>query len=145
MTRVMQLSAKDLESQEKRKELTVCVVGLGRTGLVTACLLAEANFTVIGVDSSSHTVHQLKKGRSPFTETTFRRFVEPRIRNDKFRATTNLRKAVSESGIKTAEDVTLLRDMGVDAILVGETLVKSKNLLAKTRELVGAGQIEFGA
>ena len=99
MTRVMKLSTKDLESQENRKELTVCAVGLGRTGLVTACLLVEANFTVIGVDSSSHTVHQLKKGKSPFTETTFRKFVEPRIRNNRFRATTNLRKAVSESGI----------------------------------------------
>ncbi len=99
MTRVMKLAAKDLESQEKRREVTVCVVGLGRTGLVTACLFAEAGFNVTGVDSSSHAVHQLKRGKSPFTETTLRKFIEPRIKSGRFRATTNLRKAVSESGI----------------------------------------------
>ena len=99
MFRVMKLAGKDLESPEKRREITVCVVGCGRTGLVTACLFAEAGFNVIGVDSSSHTVHQLKKGKSPFTETGIRKFIETRIKGNGFRATTNLRKAVSESGI----------------------------------------------
>jgi nucleotide sugar dehydrogenase len=95
----MKLAAKDLESQEKRQEITVCVAGLGRTGLVTASLFAEAGFTVTGVDSSSHTVHQLKRGKSPFTEITLRKFIEPRIKKGTFKATTNLRKAVTESDI----------------------------------------------
>lgn len=34
---------------------------------------------------------------------------------------------VSESGIATTEDVTLLYKNGVDAVLIGETLMKSKN------------------
>lgn len=34
---------------------------------------------------------------------------------------------VSESGIATAEDVTLLYKNGVDAVLIGESLMKSKN------------------
>jgi len=99
MSRAMKLAAKDLESQEKRREYTVCVVGCGRTGLVTACLFAEAGFNIIGVDSSSHTVHQLKRGKSPFTESDLRKFIEPHIKNSRFRATTNLRKAVSKSNI----------------------------------------------
>ena len=99
MSRVMKVSAKDLESQETRQNINVCVVGLGRTGLVTACLFADAGYNVTGVDSSSHAVHQLKGGKSPFTETILRKFIEPRIRNGRFRATTNLRKAVSESDI----------------------------------------------
>jgi UDP-N-acetyl-D-mannosaminuronic acid dehydrogenase len=99
MSKVMKLAGKDLESQEKRQEITVSLVGCGRTGLVTACLFAEASFNVICVDSSSHTVHQLKKRKSPFTETDLRKFIEPRIKDSQFRATTNLRKAVSESDI----------------------------------------------
>jgi len=99
MSRIMKLAGKDLESPEKRREYTVCVVGCGRTGLVTACLFAEASFNVIGVDSSSHTVHQLKRGKSPFIESGLRKFIEPHIKNEQFRATTNLRKAVSESDI----------------------------------------------
>jgi indole-3-glycerol phosphate synthase len=46
---------------------------------------------------------------------------------------------VAESGLKTAVDVRAMRDMGVDAILVGETLVKSKDLVATVKSLVAAG------
>lgn len=45
---------------------------------------------------------------------------------------------VSESGVKTAEDVRALREIGADAVLIGETLMRSKNKLAKLRELKGA-------
>jgi len=43
---------------------------------------------------------------------------------------------VGESGIHTAEDVSQVRDMGVDAILVGEALVTASDVGAKVRELV---------
>jgi indole-3-glycerol phosphate synthase len=43
---------------------------------------------------------------------------------------------VAESGIHTAEDVARVRDMGVDAILVGEALVTAGDVGAKVRELV---------
>ncbi len=99
MSRVMTLTGKDLESPEKKRELTVCVVGCGRTSLVMACLFAESGFKVIVVDSSSNIVHELKRSKSPFTETDIRKFIEPRLKTTPFRATTNLRKAVSESDI----------------------------------------------
>lgn len=44
---------------------------------------------------------------------------------------------VSESGIRTSEDVRRLRGAGVDAILVGEALVTSPDIPAKMRELIG--------
>jgi indole-3-glycerol phosphate synthase len=46
---------------------------------------------------------------------------------------------VAESGINTPEDVKRLAAAQVDAILVGETLVKSKNVYEKARQLVKAG------
>lgn len=42
---------------------------------------------------------------------------------------------VAESGIHTADDVSRVRDMGVDAILVGEALVTASDVGAKVREL----------
>ena len=99
MSRIMKLASKDVEPPEKRREYTVCIVDCGRTGLVTACLFIEAGFNVIAVDSNRHTVHQLKRGKSPFTESNLRKFIEKHIKNSPFRATTNLRKAVSESDI----------------------------------------------
>jgi nucleotide sugar dehydrogenase len=99
MSRIMKLAGKDLDSPEQRQEYTVCVVGCGRTGLVTACLFLQAGFKVIGVDTSSHIVHQLKKGKSPFSENDLRKLIEPCIKNSQFRATTTIRTAVSESDV----------------------------------------------
>ncbi|MBA7546066.1 Indole-3-glycerol phosphate synthase [subsurface metagenome] len=44
---------------------------------------------------------------------------------------------VSESGIKDYEDIQLLKKCGIDAILVGESLLQSKNIGKKIRELIG--------
>lgn len=44
---------------------------------------------------------------------------------------------VAESGIHTAADVARLAKEGIDAILVGEALVKAKDVGAKVRELAG--------
>jgi indole-3-glycerol phosphate synthase len=46
---------------------------------------------------------------------------------------------VAESGLKTAEDVKAMREINVDAILVGETLLKSKDVLGTAKMMVGAG------
>ncbi|MCK6625431.1 MAG: indole-3-glycerol phosphate synthase TrpC [Anaerolineae bacterium] len=43
---------------------------------------------------------------------------------------------VAESGIHTAADVALLAKEGIDAILVGEALVKAKDVGKKVRELI---------
>jgi len=47
------------------------------------------------------------------------------------------RTVVSESGIKTREDVTALEKAGVDAILVGESLMREKDIGKKVKELLG--------
>ena len=44
---------------------------------------------------------------------------------------------VSESGIKNAEDIKALREIGVDAVLVGETMMRADDKEAKLKELKG--------
>ena len=44
-------------------------------------------------------------------------------------------KFVSESGIKTRNDVKLLEDNNVDAILIGETLMRSNDIIKTIKEL----------
>ena len=44
---------------------------------------------------------------------------------------------VSESGVKTARDVASLRKIGADAVLIGETLMRTPDKRAKLRELKG--------
>lgn len=47
---------------------------------------------------------------------------------------------ISESGIASKGDIQRLNGTGVNAVLVGTSLMKSNNLLAKTRELADAGK-----
>ena len=45
---------------------------------------------------------------------------------------------VSESGVKTAQDVNALRQLGADAVLIGETLMRAPDKKAKLAALKGA-------
>ena len=45
---------------------------------------------------------------------------------------------VSESGVRTAADVAALREIGADAVLVGETMMRAKDKRAMLAELRGA-------
>ena len=47
---------------------------------------------------------------------------------------------VSESGVKTPEDVKILGSYGADAVLIGSTIMESNNILEKVKELVTAGK-----
>lgn len=48
---------------------------------------------------------------------------------------------VGESGLKTAADVKRMGDIGVDAVLVGETLVRSKDVYETARTFAEAGLV----
>lgn len=47
---------------------------------------------------------------------------------------------VSESGIKTPEDIHALSAAGVNAVLIGETFMRSPDIAAKVREVMGHGE-----
>ena len=53
---------------------------------------------------------------------------------------TNRPLLISESGIATAADLALMREWGVDAVLVGEALVTASDVAGRVRELAGATQ-----
>ena len=44
---------------------------------------------------------------------------------------------VSESGVKDAEDIKALRESNVDAVLIGETLMRASDKTKKLAELKG--------
>lgn len=44
---------------------------------------------------------------------------------------------VAESGVQSAEDISALKEMGVDAVLIGEALMKATDKKAKLKELRG--------
>ena len=46
-------------------------------------------------------------------------------------------KFVSESGIFTREDIVHLGELGVEAVLIGEALMREQDIEAKLKELIG--------
>ncbi len=50
---------------------------------------------------------------------------------------------VSESGIGTREQLDELERVGVDAVLVGETLMRAPDVEAAARELTAGGEYEY--
>ncbi|MCF6155599.1 MAG: indole-3-glycerol phosphate synthase TrpC [Candidatus Brocadia sp.] len=81
----------------------------------------QTNATIIGINNRDLTTFKTDLG------TTLR--LRPMIPDEKI--------IISESGIKSREDVKRLTDIGVHAILVGETLMKSDDIPTKLHELLG--------
>jgi indole-3-glycerol phosphate synthase len=103
---------------------------LGLTALVEVhtaeetAIAVDAGARLIGINNRDLTVFETR------LETTAE--LRPQIPAD--------RLVVSESGIRTPRDVRWLRDQRVDAMLVGEALMRSPQLAQMTRSLVEAGQ-----
>jgi indole-3-glycerol phosphate synthase len=47
------------------------------------------------------------------------------------------RLLISESGIEARKDIEILRKAGADGVLIGETLMRSRNIPEKIKELMG--------
>ena len=84
------------KTEEKGKE-HICVVGLGRIGLPTACLLAEAGFEVIGVDSNPQLLEAIKTHRPPFLEQNLDLLLENSLKSGRLTATRDLKDAASRA------------------------------------------------
>lgn len=80
----------------------------------------ESNAGVIGINNRDLTTFE--------TDLTTTERLRPLIPEDKI--------VVSESGIKDRRDMEKLRGWGVDAVLIGESLMASRDIAAKMKELL---------
>lgn len=114
-------------SKQKIADYIELCDALGMSALVEAhddeevCVALEAGARIIGVNN---------RNLKDFTVDT-----ENSRRLREFVPTDVL--FVAESGIKTAEDVAAMRNVGADAVLVGETLMTAEDKAAKLLELRG--------
>jgi len=122
--------------------------------LIAACLEREQIGDYLGIAQQigldvlveSHTYKELDKslragaaliGINNRDLTTFQ--VDLRTTIDLLKDIPEDRLVVSESGIKTREDVVKLHEAGVDAVLIGESLMREKDIGRKVKELLGKG------
>jgi len=91
---------KEIPTRLKRGELQICVVGLGRIGLPTASLFAEAGAKVLGVDVNPRVVEEVNSGRCRFTdEPGLGGIVREAASSGRLKATTDLKAAAAEADV----------------------------------------------
>ena len=115
-----------LDDAQLREYLTLCD-GLGLSALVEAHDEAEVDRAL---SAGAHILGVNNRDLKNFTvDTENSRRLRARIPEDVL--------FVSESGVRTAEDVARLAAIGADAVLIGETLMRAPDKTAKLRELKG--------
>ena len=113
--------------EELRAYISLCDE-LGLTALVEAhdeaevCMAVQAGARIIGVNNRNLKDFSVDTGNSR----RLRSLIPPDV------------LFISESGVSTAEDVAKLREIGSDAVLIGETLMRAPDKKAKLAELRGA-------
>ncbi len=93
------LERKDIDTPEKRKKYTVCILGCGQTGLKQACLFAKAGFKVVYADTDHHIFNQTEKGRISSAERTLNTLLNNHIKQNHLKVESDVRKATSASDI----------------------------------------------
>ena len=97
--RGLSLRPEDMARGGEGSGLTICVVGLGRMGLPTACLYAEAGFEVIGADINPAVVRAVSSGEAPFEEPGLEELLSKNVEAGRLRATTDVREASSKADV----------------------------------------------
>ena len=110
--RGLEARPEELSRPEGRAGYTVCVVGLGRMGLPTACLWAREGFRVIGADISSSLVKAVNSGLSPIDEPGLGPLLAQVVREGGLTATTDVREAASRADLVKVVVATPLDEQG---------------------------------
>ena len=130
--------------------MKIAVVGTGYVGLVLGACLAENGNDVICVDKDAAKISTLEVGEMPIYEPGLGELVLRNHNEERLTFTTDLavtlrlakripadKLIVSESGIHQRADVVRLIEVGIHAMLVGESLIRAEDMAAKIRELRG--------
>jgi UDP-N-acetyl-D-mannosaminuronic acid dehydrogenase len=95
----MKVSKEKLIKKIKEKTARIAVVGLGRVGLPTAAVFANAGYRVTGADINKERVNVISLAKCPFKESGLNELIERVVRKGTLKATTDTVQAVREADI----------------------------------------------
>ncbi|UCB60639.1 MAG: nucleotide sugar dehydrogenase [Candidatus Bathyarchaeota archaeon] len=97
---LMNRSRREIRQLIKNSKITICVVGLGRVGLPTASIFADAGALVLGADINEAIVNQVNGGECPLSdEPKLAKLVRQNVKKGNLKATTNVAKAVAHADV----------------------------------------------
>jgi nucleotide sugar dehydrogenase len=118
-----------LDTREKRSKITASVIGCGKTGLLTACLLAETGFKTLIVDSDHILASLIKKGKSASSSHELAKLIKKHTKSGGLTLTNNVREAASKSAVVII----------ANSPLVDEKKKPDYTHLERTSKEIGAG------
>lgn len=78
-----------------KKDISICVIGIGRIGLPTALSFAKSGFKTIGIDINEDLVTSINSGEFPLKdEPDYDKIFDEVIKNETFHATTQIEEIV---------------------------------------------------
>lgn len=96
--KLFSLSEEEITDAFKKGKIRICVVGLGRIGLPTACMFAAAGAKVVGVDIDQKVVTEVNSGRCRFQdEPGLKQLMQTVVRESKLKATCDVSSSVAKS------------------------------------------------
>jgi len=99
LTSILAIKPEDVDSVEKRRSYTICIVGCGKNGVLQACLFADAGFKVICADANQALVNNLTKGKSSFLKQEIELILRKHVKSGFIKATNDVKAAVAQSNI----------------------------------------------
>jgi UDP-N-acetyl-D-mannosaminuronic acid dehydrogenase len=93
------LNVTRLKDEIRRKRARICVLGLGHVGTCLAAVVADAGFSVIGVDVNPVVVDEINRAEPPFHEPGLDELLTKAVKAGKLKATTDVGRAIDESDL----------------------------------------------
>jgi len=99
MSTAMAWKETDVDSSDKRGKYTISVIGCGKTGLSTACFLAEVGFKTVVADFNPYTIGLIKKGKAPFVEQALAKLIKKHIKTECLKVSDRVKEAVAQGDV----------------------------------------------
>ena len=97
---VMSMSTNEVLESVKKKNLSICIIGVGRIGLPTAISFANYGFSTIGIDINANLVNDINQGKFPLKdEPGMEEIFEKVISEKKLVASTDLKTSLSKTSV----------------------------------------------
>ncbi|NWF87701.1 nucleotide sugar dehydrogenase [Candidatus Bathyarchaeota archaeon] len=96
---ILNIKPEDIDTVEKRRKCTVCIIGCGQIGVFHAYLFADVGFRVKYADANQTVVNNIARGKMLLLPREIEQKMKNYVKTGVLNATTDVKAAVSQSDI----------------------------------------------
>ncbi len=99
MAAAVPITDEDITNPHQRDTRTIGIIGCGRIGLATACLLAEAGFRIVSSSTDHSFIHLTKRRKTLYHEPKLDQLAKKHVKTNHITVTTDVREVASVSDV----------------------------------------------